>query len=92
MSPLSDRAPRNNGNARRLSEYYETKATLEFSNKLWLLRGPRAWHADTEDVGTWENQEGYTRMQNNKIKKDNFKTSLMPSLVVRLIRSSEEVE
>jgi len=58
ISPLSGRAPRNNGDARRPSEYDEAKATLNISNDDQLLRGPRAWHVNTVDVGTWENLRG----------------------------------
>jgi len=69
----------------------KAKAISFNSNVKWLLRGPRAWHAGTVNVGTWENLEGCSRMQNEDIKKDNFKTNLIAFKVVRLICSSEEV-
>ena len=46
MTPLSDRASRNNGDERRPSQYEEAKATLDADTSKQLLRGPRAWHAN----------------------------------------------
>ena len=91
FSPLSDRAPRNNGNVRRPSQYAEAKATLGTNNRSQLLRSPRAWHANKVNDGTWENLKGFERMQNYNIEKDHFKTSINAPKVVRLICSSEEV-
>ncbi|OFZ46601.1 MAG: hypothetical protein A2451_14470 [Bdellovibrionales bacterium RIFOXYC2_FULL_39_8] len=90
--PLSDRASRNNGDERRPSQYGEVKATEIGSNNDLLLRGPRAWHVDTANIGTWENLKGCSSMQNYEIKKDNFKKSINAPKVVRLIHSSVEVE
>ena len=91
MSPLSDRASRINGDAKRPSQYEEAKATVETNTGFYLFRGPRAWHADIVDAGTWENHSGDERMQNCDIKKDNFKKSENSTVVVRLTCSSAEV-
>ena len=90
ISPLSDRAPRDNCDVGRPSQYEEAKATPS-AHKHLAPRGPRAWHVDIVVVGTWENLRGIAMMQNYAIKKDNFKTSKFSFKVVRLICSSKEV-
>ena len=47
ISPLSDRAPRDNGDAGRPSEYEEAQAISRDQQVEWLPRSPRARHADT---------------------------------------------
>lgn len=60
------------------------------SLRLLANRSPRAWHVDTANVGTWEILTWRSRMLKSKLKKDNFKTSLIPSKEVRLPHSSAE--
>ena len=50
MPPLSDRASRDNGDVKGLSESYKAKATL--GNQ--PFRGLRARHVNIVSVGTWE--------------------------------------
>lgn len=74
------------------SQYVEAKAIQLFFTEELPSRSPRAWHVGTVNVGTWENLRGKRKMCDDKIKKDHFKTSQANSKVVRLARSSEEVE
>ncbi len=54
MSPLSDRASRDNGNAKGPSLYSLGEGNIEVSFDTQPFRGPRALHADIVNVGTWE--------------------------------------
>ena len=77
MSPLSDRAPRDNGDEGRSSECEEAKTTSPWPHKSeWLPRGRRARHVDTANVGTWETHEKMTMMVNCEPKKENAKRKL----------------
>ena len=88
--PLSDRVPRNNGDARGPRQYGEVKATPKLAR---VKASPESEstacrHSNRRNLG---DPLEVNMMLNSKIKKDNFKTKKTPQKEVRLIHTSREV-
>ena len=89
-SPLSDRAPRDNGDVRRPSEYDEAKATSTTSPVVGSS-GVREHGMHIQRALEPRISRGRpSRMTRYNIKKDNFKTRIILPLEVRLPHISEE--
>lgn len=69
----------------------DAKTTLSYANITSAIRSPRAWYADTANVRNLGDPDEVNMKLNCDIKKDNFKTSIIPCQEIRLIHSSEDI-
>lgn len=90
ISPLSDRASRDNGNAKGPSQYRESKATSELLLEDPTFPGSESMACRYSKRRNLGDPYGVNRMLNYKHKKDNFKASMILHKEVRLFHSSEE--
>ena len=90
MSPLSDRASRDNGDVKGPRLYVLSEGNIEYLLDTQPFRGPRALHVDTVNARNLGEPLGVNRMLNYDIKKDNFKMNITLLKVVRLSHSSGE--
>lgn len=70
---------------------WDAKTTLSYANITSAIRSPRAWYAGIVNVRNLGNSDEVNMKLNCKIKKDNFKTSIIPCQEIRLIHSSEDI-